>query len=319
MIISQIIYKYATITNMNSKVKETLKDGAVGAGIGCAVIVPGISGGTIALVTGAFKKIVTAVDKLFSKLFWKNLAILIPFGIGAVLAIAALYFPITLAFEHCMLAIVCLFAGFMVGSVPSVTDKIKDKKPNSIEILFCVAGFILVVLFGVLSLLFNLNSAVLETFNSNPWYLYPILLFVGIISSTGLIVPGFSGSMLLMVIGFYDKILNLVKQIPSQPGWSILRLFTFAVGVLLGFVLFSKLMKKLFEKHPRIANFVVLGFLVGSIIAIYVNDQMFDYLKSSLGTLDYVLSPVFLIVGFVISYLIVRYERKQQEGELPNA
>lgn len=304
---------------MNSKVKESLKDGAVGAGIGCAVIVPGISGGTIALVTGAFKKIVTAVDKLFSKLFWKNLAILIPFGIGAVLAIAALYFPITLAFEHCMLAIVCLFAGFMVGSVPSVTDKIKDKKPNCTEILFCVAGFILVVLFGVLSLLFNLNSAVLETFNNNPWYLYPILLFVGIISSTGLIVPGFSGSMLLMVIGFYDKILNLVKQIPSQPGWSILRLFTFAVGVLLGFVLFSKLMKKLFEKHPRIANFVVLGFLVGSIIAIYVNDQMFDYLKSSLGTLDYVLSPIFLIVGFVISYLIVRYERKHQESELPNA
>lgn len=304
---------------MNSKVKECLKDGAVGAGIGCAVIVPGISGGTIALVTGAFKKIVTAVDKLFSKLFWKNLAIFIPFGIGAVLAIAALYFPITLAFEHCMLAIVCLFAGFMVGSVPSVTDKIKDKKPNCTEIAFCLAGFILVVLFGVLSLLFNLNSAVLETFNNNPWYLYPILLFVGIISSTGLIVPGFSGSMLLMVIGFYDKILNLVKQIPSQPGWSILRLFTFAVGVLLGFVLFSKLMKKLFEKHPRIANFVVLGFLVGSIIAIYVNDQMFDYLKSSLGTLDYVLSPIFLIVGFVISYLIVRYERKHQESELPNA
>lgn len=304
---------------MNSKVKETLKDGAVGAGIGCAVIVPGISGGTIALVTGAFKKIVTAVDKLFSKLFWKNLAILIPFGIGAVLAIAALYFPITLAFEHCMLAIVCLFAGFMVGSVPSVTDKIKDKKPNCAEIAFCLAGFIVVVLFGVLSLLFNLNSAVLETFNNNPWYLYPILLFVGIISSTGLIVPGFSGSMLLMVIGFYDKILNLVKQIPSQPGWSILRLFTFAIGVLLGFVLFSKLMKKLFEKHPRIANSVVLGFLVGSIIAIYVNDQMFDYLKSSLGTLDYMLSPVFLIVGFVISYLIVRYERKHQESELPNA
>ena len=145
---------------MNSKVKECLKDGAVGAGIGCAVIVPGISGGTIALVTGAFKKIVTAVDQLFSKLFWKNLAILIPFGIGAVLAIAALYFPITLAFEHCMLAIVCLFAGFMVGSVPSVTDKIKDKKPNCTEIAFCLAGFILVVLFGVLSLLFNLNSAV---------------------------------------------------------------------------------------------------------------------------------------------------------------
>lgn len=304
---------------MNSKVKETLKDGVVGAGIGCAVIVPGISGGTIALVTGAFKKIVSAVDNLFSKLFWRNFLILIPFGIGAVLAVAALYFPITLAFEHCMLAIVCLFAGFMVGSIPSVTDKVKDQKPNSKELTLGICGFVLVVLFGVLSLLFNLNTAVEQTFINNDWYLYPILLFVGIISSTGLIVPGFSGSMLLMVIGFYDKILKLVKQIASEPGLAILRLFTFAVGVVLGFVLFSKLMKKLFEKYPRGTNFVVLGFLIGSIIAIYVNDQMFDYLKSSLNILDYILSPIFLICGFIGSYAIVRYMRKHPETGEQNA
>ena len=304
---------------MNSKVKETLKDGVVGAGIGCAVIVPGISGGTIALVTGAFKKIVSAVDNLFSKLFWRNFFILIPFGIGAVLAVAALYFPITLAFEHCMLAIVCLFAGFMVGSVPSVTDKVKDRKPNAKELTFGIIGFVIVVLFGVLSLLFNLNTAVQQTFINNDWYLYPLILFVGIISSTGLIVPGFSGSMLLMVIGFYDKILNLVKQIATEPGLAILRLFTFAVGVALGFVLFSKLMKKLFEKHPRVTNFVVLGFLIGSIIAIYVNDQMFDYLKSSLNILDYILSPIFLIGGFIGSYAIVRYVRKHPESESQDA
>ena len=304
---------------MNSKVKETLKDGAVGAGIGCAVIVPGISGGTIALVTGAFKKIVSAVDKLFSKLFWKNLAILIPFGIGAILAVAALYFPITLAFEHCMLAIVCLFAGFMIGSVPSVIDKVTDQKLNWKDIVFETVGFIIVVGFGLLSIHFNLNTSVQGMFSNNDWYLYPILLGVGIISSTGLIVPGFSGSMLLMVIGFYDKILNLVKQIPEQPGWSILRLFTFAIGVLFGFILFSKTMKRLFERHARATNFVVLGFLVGSIIAIFVNDQMFNYLKTSLNTLDYILAPIFLIIGLVVSYLIVVYVRKHPESETQNA
>ncbi len=304
---------------MNSKVKETLKDGAVGAGIGCAVIVPGISGGTIALVTGAFKKIVTAVDKLLSKLFWKNLAILIPFGIGAILAVAALYFPITLAFEHCMLAIVCLFAGFMIGSVPSIIDKVTDQKLNWKDIVFEIVGFIIVVGFGLLSIHFNLNASVQGMFSNNDWYLYPILLGVGIISSTGLIVPGFSGSMLLMVIGFYDKILNLVKQIPEQPGWSILRLFTFAIGVLFGFIVFSKTMKRLFEKHARATNFVVLGFLVGSIIAIFVNDQMFNYLKTSLNTLDYILAPIFLIVGLFVSYLIVVYVRKHPESETQNA
>jgi len=304
---------------MNSKVKETLKDAAVGAGIGCAVIVPGISGGTIALVTGAFKKIVTAVDKLLSKLFWKNLAILIPFGIGAILAVAALYFPITLAFEHCMLAIVCLFAGFMIGSVPSIIDKVTDQKLNWKDIVFEIVGFIIVVGFGLLSIHFNLNTSVQGMFSNNDWYLYPILLGVGIISSTGLIVPGFSGSMLLMVIGFYDKILNLVKQIPEQPLWSILRLFTFAIGVLVGFIVFSKTMKRLFEKHARATNFVVLGFLVGSIIAIFVNDQMFNYLKTSLNTLDYILAPIFLIVGLVVSYLIVVYVRKHPESETQNA
>ncbi len=304
---------------MKQKIKDTLKDGAVGAGIGCAVIVPGISGGTIALVTGAFKKIVSAVDKLLSKFFWKSLAILIPFGIGAVLAIAALYFPITLAFEHCMLAIICLFAGFMMGSIPSITDKVKDQKMNWKDYVLLIVGFVVVVAFGVLSLIFNLNSTVLAMFNNNDWYLYPILLLVGIISSTGLIVPGFSGSMLLMVIGFYDKILNLVKQIKDNPLLSILRLLTFAVGVLIGFIIFSKTMKKLFERHPRETNFVVLGFLIGSIIAIFVNDQMFTYLETNLNLLDYILSPIFLLIGLSISYLIVLYVRNHPEGSLENA
>ena len=60
---------------MSSKVKEVIKDGVVGIGIGTAIIIPGISGGTIALITGVFKKIVNAVDDLFTKRFWKNLLI----------------------------------------------------------------------------------------------------------------------------------------------------------------------------------------------------------------------------------------------------
>ena len=298
---------------MKPKVKEVAKDTAVGAGIGCAVIIPGISGGTIALVTGAFKKIVTAVDGLLSKYFLKNLLILLPFGIGALIGILGLYFPITIAFEHCMLALVCLFAGFMIGSVPSITDKVKDEKPTSANIICAVVGFVLVVLFGILSLLFNLNTQVQEIFVNNEWYLYPIILGVGLISSMGLIVPGFSGSMLLMVIGFYDKILSLIKQITTDPGLALLRLFVYAVGVFIGFIAFSKLMKSAFEKYPRNSYFVVLGFLIGSIIAIFVNDQMIDYLKTSLNVFDYILTAPFLVVGFVISYLIVVYVRKHPE------
>ncbi len=302
---------------MSKKVKEVLKDGAVGMGIGTAIIIPGISGGTIALITGVFKKIVNAVDDLFTKRFWKNLLILLPFGIGAILAIAGLLYPIKLAFEHCMLALTILFAAFMIGSVPSLYDSsIKGKKLNVYNILGLIIGFFVVLGFGVLSIVVNLDKQVQTMFNDNPFYLYPIIFAVGMISSMGLIVPGFSGSMLLMVLGFYDKVLALVLKIPEQPGLSILRLAIFAVGVAIGFVFFSKLMKYMFEKHEETTNCMVLGFLVGSIIAIFVNSNMFNYFDhTGVTQLDIILSPIFGVLGLAISLLIYFYMKKHPQQE----
>lgn len=302
---------------MSSKVKEVLKDGAVGMGIGTAIIIPGISGGTIALITGVFKKIVNAVDDLFTKRFWKNLLILLPFGIGAVLAVAGLLYPIKLAFEHCMLALTILFAAFMIGSVPSLYDSsIKGKRLNVYNILGLIVGFLVVLGFGVLSIVVNLDKQVQTMFNDNPFYLYPIIFAVGMISSMGLIVPGFSGSMLLMVLGFYDKVLALVLKIPEQPGLSILRLAVFAVGVAIGFVFFSKLMKYMFEKHEETTNCMVLGFLVGSIIAIFINSNMFNYFDhTGVTQLDIILSPIFGVIGLAISLVIYFYMKKHPQQE----
>lgn len=302
---------------MTEKFKTILKDGVVGIGIGTAIIIPGISGGTIALITGCFKKIVNAVDKLFSKLFIKNLLILLPFGIGAILAVAGLLVPIKLAFEHCMLALTILFAAFMIGSVPSLYDTtIKGKKLTGYNIAGLVIGFLVVVGFGVLSILVNLDKQVQDMFTNNPFYLYPIIFAVGMISSMGLIVPGFSGSMLLMVLGFYDKMLALVLKIPEQPGLSILRLAIFALGVAIGFVFFSKLMKYLFDKHEETTNCMVLGFLTGSIIAIFINSNMFNYFeRTGVTTLDIILSPIFAVIGLAISLLIYFYMKKHPSEE----
>lgn len=302
---------------MGNKVKEVLKDGTVGVGIGTAIIIPGISGGTIALITGVFKKIVNAVDDLFSKRFWKNLLILLPFGIGAILAVAGLLFPIKLAFENCMLALTILFAAFMLGSVPQLYDhSMKHKKLNVYNILGLVIGFLVVIGFGILSICVNLDKQVLDMFSDNPFYLYPILFGVGMISSMGLIVPGFSGSMLLMVLGFYDKILGLVVAIPEHPGLSILRLAVFAVGVAVGFVFFSKVMKYMFEKHEETTHCMVLGFLVGSIIAIFVNSNMFNYLDhTGVTQLDIILSPIFGVIGLAISLAIYFYMKKHPQEE----
>ena len=302
---------------MKKKVPTPVKDGLTGMAIGTAIIVPGISGGTIALVFGAFKRIVDAVDNLFTKAFWKNLLILLPFLGGSIIAVAALVFPFQLAFEYCLFSIVCLFAGFIIGSLPGIVDEVKEEKPSISNIIQLIIGLIIAGIIGVFSVIFDFYSGINALFTERPWYLYLIIFVVGIFGSTGLIVPGFSGSMLLMVIGFYQPILDLVDFSNFWPNISLG--FVFALGVLVGFIIFSKLMNKLITNHKRSTLFVVIGFIIGSLISIFVNSQMFAYFKDGFWLLDYILGPILLIVGLTLSTLFVFYTRKKKgEGHATN-
>ena len=298
---------------MKKKLPTPVKDGITGMAIGTAIIVPGISGGTIALVFGAFKRIVEAVDNLFTKNFWKNLLILLPFLVGSIISVAALVFPFQLAFKYCLFSIVCLFAGFILGSLPGITDQVKEKKASFGNVVQLVIGFIFAGIIGVFSVIFDFYSGISWLFLERPWYLYLIIFIVGIFGSTGLIVPGFSGSMLLMVIGFYQPILDLVDFSNFWPNVSLG--FVFALGVLVGFIIFSKIMNKLITNHKRSTLFVVIGFILGSLVSIFVNSQMFAYFKNGFGLLDYILSPILLILGLVLSTLFVLYTRKHKGEE----
>ena len=298
---------------MKKKLPTPVKDGITGMAIGTAIIVPGISGGTIALVFGAFKRIVDAVDNLFTKNFWKNLLILLPFLIGSIISVAALVFPFQLAFKYCLFSIVCLFAGFILGSLPGITDQVKEKKASFGNVILLVIGFIFAGIIGVFSVIFDFYSGISWLFLERPWYLYLIIFIVGVFGSTGLIVPGFSGSMLLMVIGFYQPILDLVDFSNFWPNVSLG--FVFALGVLVGFIIFSKIMNKLITNHKRSTLFVVIGFIVGSLVSIFVNSQMFAYFKNGFGLLDYILSPILLILGLVLSTLFVFCTRKHKGEE----
>ena len=298
---------------MKKKLPEPLKDGLVGMAIGTGIIVPGIAGGTIALVFGAFKKIVNAVDNLFTKHFWKNLLVLLPFLFGSIIAVAALVYPFQLAFKYCLFSIVCLFAGFIVGSLPGITDELKAQQIQKKNVAQLLIGFIFAGIIGVFSVIFHFHSGIDAMFETRPWYLYLIIFAVGLFGSSGLIVPGFSGSMLLMVIGFYEPILNLVDFNNFLP--NLLLGFVFALGVLVGFIFLSKLMNRMITNHRISTLYVVVGFIVGSLVSIFVNSKMLEYIGAGLKLLDCILGPVLLFVGIFLSSLFVRYTRKHK-GEI---
>ena len=298
---------------MKKKLPTPVKDGLTGMAIGTAIIVPGISGGTIALIFGAFQRIVDAVDNLFTKKFWSSLLILLPFLFGSIIAVAALVFPFQLAFKYCLFSIVCLFAGFILGSIPRITEELKGQETTKKNVIQLIIGFLIAGIIGVFSVIFHFNEKIDLLFVDRPWYLYVIIFIVGIFSSSGLIVPGFSGSMLLMIIGFYEPILKLVDF--SNFGPNVLLGFVFALGVLVGFIILSKLMSSLFEKHRISTLYVVIGFIFGSLISIFVNSKMFSYIGAGLSLLDCILGPVLLGVGLLLSVLMMKYMKIHQGEE----
>lgn len=303
---------------MANKVSTFFKNGAKGMAIGVSCIIPGISGGTLALMLGIYKTIVESISNLFKK-FGHNFFILLPIMLGIIVGIATLWYPLKLAFQFALIPIVSLFAGFIIGGIPSLVDEVKPTKIKFYHILLAILAFLVAGGIGVASIFFNTNEAITNMFIAPKWYLYIIVFFVGIIASFALIVPGISGSMLLLVLGFYKPILNLIDNFKNGTLIieSLALLASMAIGVLVGFFAFSKLMNYLLDKHKIPTYWVIIGFVVGSVIAIYLNQETFAALKSQ-PIWMYIISGATLIIGVVGSYLLVVYSRKHKAIEKTN-
>ena len=153
---------------------------------------------------------------------------------------------------------------------------------------------------------------------------YFLLILIGAVGSCALVVPGISGSMLLLIFGYYEPIVSLITDNllhGNQVGICIAVLACLAVGLIAGFFAISVLMKYLLKKFPRGTYFAILGFIVGSIPAVYVSTMgKYSNLSGLYSSPWYwVVAVIFLPIGFLISFFLVRYARKKQKQEENNA
>ncbi len=294
---------------MKKKMPTPIKDGLTGAAMGTAIIIPGISGGTIALILGAIDKITGAVKNLFSKKFWRNVLILLPFILGMIAAVAALYFPFKFALAEIRFSLICLFAGLIIGSFPIITKEVSDKKMTVSNFTGAFIGLIISVLIGVFSVIFEFSPTISALFSEIPSYLFLVIFAVGVVSAAGLIIPGLSGSLILLVISFYNPIFALFQFKNGIKDFALLACFAIGVGV--GFILWSILMNKVLNKFRRGTIFVVIGFIIGSLFAIFYNSEMMIWYHSEkFGLLEFILGPSLLIVGLVLSLLFSKFVKK---------
>ena len=324
------------------KVKEWFRRFVAGLGIGTGAAIPGVSGAAIAVIFRVYEDIIGAVNNFRKKFGWA-ITVLIPILLGILIAVAICIVLFHLAFKYLMFVLMCVFAGFLIGSFPGITDEVKGEKIDKKAIILIIVGALFVIGLGIASVFSNLN--VQGIFDEKPWWLYLVLIPVGALAAVALTVPGLSGSLILLIIGFYrplvDTAVKWVKEIfgvgGEQSFANLLPLIgvigCFAIGCLIGVVLVSKIMNVLLKKWRKETFFTIIGFIGGSIFVLFFNHEIYQYYQvwadQSLGVLFGVeqVMPMWLemIIGIVVlsacaflSYRLVVAQRKRAELENSN-
>ncbi|MBU5473821.1 DUF368 domain-containing protein [Roseburia sp. MSJ-14] len=269
-----------------------------GVVIGVANIIPGVSGGTMAVSMGIYDKIIHAATHLLSE-FKKSMKVLIPILIGAALGLVVVARVIQIMFDKAPLQTNLLFVGLIVGGLPAMTKKVKGQSIRLPHIMACVLFFAFVV--GLAAMGETEGAAADMTFNA----INVVKLFgVGIVASATMVIPGVSGSMILMIMGYYNPILkevnrfidNLVSfNVPGlMDGCAVL--VPFGIGVVVGIFAIAKLIEIIFTKFPYVAYWAIIGLIIASPFAILM--------MNSLGTISVVTvltGIVALAVGIVVA------------------
>jgi len=275
-------------------IKNVLK----GIVIGVANIIPGVSGGTMMVSMGIYDKLIHCITHLFSE-FKKSMKFLIPIFIGMAIALVGLSFLIEPAFEHFPLQTSCLFIGLIVGGLPAIWGKVKGKGIKISYIIPFLIFFAVVV--GLAAMGEKEGSAADLTFSL--WSCVKLFV-VGIIASATMVIPGVSGSMMLLLLGYYNPIVSAIKDFVTAlvsfdmqgilAGCGIL--VPAGIGIVVGIFAIAKLIEIIFEKFPLQAYWAIIGLIVASPFAILMMVGV-----GSLSVVSVVVSIVTFVIGFIVA------------------
>jgi len=244
--------------------------------LGVANVIPGVSGGTMAVVFNVYDKIIDLICPNVKKILkaWK---FWLPLVIGMGIGVIAFSKIITMLLNSYPVPTTFFFVGLILGSIPLIFGKMKNNlsnEKNAKTIIFLIIAF-LIGLFAVLSMKIfggDISSAkesakLLATSTNQVMSISTgILLFVaGAAAAVAMIIPGISGSFLLLALGMYGTIMAAISRL------DVIFLLPFAFGVLVGLIFGAMLVRILMKKIPSYTYSAILGLVIGSIVVIFPN------------------------------------------------
>ena len=270
-----------------------------GVFMGIADAIPGVSGGTIALLLGIYEELISTISGLnFSlitklknngfKSFWEslngNFLITLVLGIGISL-ILFVKISANLLTSY-PLYVWSFFLGLILATVYVIYKLIESW--NLVNII----STLLMIAFSIILTSDSLNISD----DTNLFY----ILICGIIASSAMILPGISGSLILVILGVYKILVEALDNLDVKI------ISSFIVGAVIGVISFSKILKWLFNNYKSLAYSIMLGLVIGSIEKIWPWNKSFS---AELSNLDLFLSISLVILGFIIVFLLEKTKK----------
>ena len=275
-----------------------------GVVIGVANIIPGVSGGTMMVSMGIYDTLIHCITHLFKE-FKKSILTLLPYAIGMLAGILALASVISWGLENYPLPTNTLFIGLILGGLSPLLKKIDKKKINAAAVIAFVALFALIIWMGFQNKDSIQNA---DTIDMNIGQML-LMVVMGVIASGTMIIPGVSGSLVLMLLGYYKAVTGAPKTVASglvhfdfaALGQPLLMLIPFVVGIVLGIFGVAKAIEWLTSKYPTATYCGVLGLVVASPISLLIQTDM-----SGASFVIVLISIITFAAGFAGAFLLAR-------------
>lgn len=224
--------------------------------IGSTMLVPGVSGGSMAIILGIYDRLIDAVSDFFKDIKC-NLIFLLMFVLSAGVGMLLLAKPILSLLETYPKVMGFFFIGAVAGGIPAICTQAQIKRISWKQILYIIIGLVVVAMLS-----FFPTDNLMENVSEGNYSII-FLLIVGVIAAIALILPGISVSYLLLIMGLYHELMRAISVLDMTF------LLPIGIGLLCGIVLLTKGLKFLMTRYPQMSYLVILGFVIGSLAEVF--------------------------------------------------
>lgn len=294
--------------------------------VGVANVIPGVSGGTMAVSFGIYDKLLSAISNLFKE-FKKSVKTVFPIALGMAIGIVGFTFVIPWLLEHQPFVTSLAFTGLIMGGLPMIIKSLREgwQKDTKRSAAINVILFILLaaVAIGMLFINGDSESGVLLDADISTMI---TVFFMGIIAAATMVIPGVSGSLVLMILGYYFGVITAVKDFITglkNLDFAVmldraLVLTPFAIGCLIGIFFISKLIEWLFSHYASATFSGILGLILASPFSIFYKVQQ-EYDMSGTSILQVVIGIIVFAACLVLTLFLGRLDTENNTAAVESS